>query len=121
MRHRLMHDKICHTCLRLLLEGQDTLQVALEEFCSLWCIRGELSTVNNHQSQICLLQSEKESDPHEERERKKQQTHPTGIRTGSLRYIHKRRSRGRNLNVPLQNTASLMLYLSRTPLRPSET
>lgn len=60
----LMHDKVRHTRLRLLLEGQDTPQVVLEEFCSLWCIRGELSTVNNHQSQICLLQSEKESDPH---------------------------------------------------------
>lgn len=64
MRHRLMHDKAFHTCLRLLLEGQDTLQVVLEEFCRLWCIRGELSTVNNHQSQISLLQSEKESDSH---------------------------------------------------------
>lgn len=64
MRHRLMHDKVCHTCLGMLLEGEDTLQVVLEKFCSLWCIRGELSTVNNHQSQICLLQSEKESDPH---------------------------------------------------------
>lgn len=64
-----MHDKVCHTCLRLLLKGQDTLQVVLEEFCSLWCIRGELSTVNNHQSQICLLQSERESDPHSDREK----------------------------------------------------
>lgn len=63
MRHRLMHDKVRHTCPRLLLEGQDTLQVVLEEFCSLWCIRGELSTVNHHQSQICLLQPDKESDP----------------------------------------------------------
>lgn len=47
----------CHTCLRLLLGGKDTPEVSLKEDCSLLCIRGEMSAVHNHQSQICLLHS----------------------------------------------------------------
>lgn len=48
-----------HTCLRLLLGGQDTLEVLLKEDCSLLCIRGEMNRVHNHQGQICLLHSGK--------------------------------------------------------------
>lgn len=56
------HWYVCRTRLRMLLEGEDTLQVALEELSSLWCVRGEVSTVHNHKSQICLLQSERNND-----------------------------------------------------------
>ncbi len=48
-----------HTCLRLLLGGQDTPEVSLKEGCSLLGIRGEMSTVHDHQSQIRLLHSGK--------------------------------------------------------------
>lgn len=45
------------TRLRLLLGGQDTPEVLLEEGCSLLGIRGEISTVRYHQRQIGLLHS----------------------------------------------------------------
>ena len=51
----------CITCLRLLLGGKDTPEVSLKDICSLLCIREEVSTVHNHHSQICLLQSENKS------------------------------------------------------------
>lgn len=54
-----MQRYVCHTGIRMLWEGEDALQVLLEELCSLWHVRGEVSTVHNHKSQICLRQSER--------------------------------------------------------------
>lgn len=85
---QLMQRYVCHTGIRMLWEGEDALQVLLEELCSLWRVSGEVSTVHNHKSQICLLQSERKKMNKSTVKRdccnsvkENENTHPTGFTT----------------------------------------